>query len=182
MLEFSSMVLPAPSPYLGGERDIHIIISITILSVLCAIGLYLYCRRRNTNDCLHLHVDLFVFHNSRCVDQNTSTSTGSLPTHYMRPSPSAFRPTTLLSIWDASVRQAFHLESSSSLRLFDIFRLLFNQLPSVLWHCWLGGRKGIHPVKSEWWGTGVVICLEWGANDLHVVQLMPLPPHRLLLQ
>jgi len=49
------------------------------------------------------------------------------------------------------------------------------QVPSVLWHCWLGGRKGIRPVKnSEWWGAGVVICLEWGA-DLHTAQLMPLP-------
>jgi len=28
----------------------------------------------------------------------------------------------------------------------------------------------------------VVICLECGANDLHMVQLMPLPPHHLLLQ
>ena len=47
-------------------------------------------------------------------------------------------------------------------------------LPSVLSHCWLGGRKGIRPVKSEWWGTGVVICLEQGA-DLHMAQLIPLP-------
>jgi len=38
----------------------------------------------------------------------------------------------------------------------------------------LGSRKGIQPVKNEWWGTGVVICLERGA-DLHVAQLMPLP-------
>ena len=28
--------------------------------------------------------------------------------------------------------------------------------------------------KLEWWGAGVVICLERGA-DLHVVQLMSLP-------
>jgi len=28
----------------------------------------------------------------------------------------------------------------------------------------------------------VVICLERGANDVHMVQLMPLPPHYLLLQ
>jgi len=28
----------------------------------------------------------------------------------------------------------------------------------------------------------VVICLERGANDLHMVQLMPLPPHHLSLQ
>ena len=46
--------------------------------------------------------------------------------------------------------------------------------PSVLWHCWLDGRKGIRPVKTEWWVAGVVICLEWGA-DLHMSQLMPLP-------
>jgi len=38
----------------------------------------------------------------------------------------------------------------------------------------LGGRKGIRPVKTEWLGAGVVICLERGA-DLHMAQLMPLP-------
>ena len=27
----------------------------------------------------------------------------------------------------------------------------------------------------------MVFCLEQGANDLHMVQLMPLPPHHLLL-
>jgi len=42
--------------------------------------------------------------------------------------------------------------------------------------CWLGGRKSIQPVKC--W---VVICPERTANDLHIVQLMPLPPHHLLL-
>ena len=47
-------------------------------------------------------------------------------------------------------------------------------LPSVLWRCWLGGRKGIRPVKTERWGAGMVICLERGA-DLHMTQLMPLP-------
>jgi len=26
----------------------------------------------------------------------------------------------------------------------------------------------------------MVICLEQGASDLHVVQLMPLPPHHVL--
>jgi len=38
----------------------------------------------------------------------------------------------------------------------------------------LGGRKGIRPVKTEWWGAGVVICLERGV-DLDIAQLMPLP-------
>jgi len=28
--------------------------------------------------------------------------------------------------------------------------------------------------KLEWWGAGMVICLEQGA-DLHTAQLMPLP-------
>jgi len=38
----------------------------------------------------------------------------------------------------------------------------------------LGGRKGILPAKKlEWWGTGMVICLEQDA-DLHMAQLMPL--------
>jgi len=37
----------------------------------------------------------------------------------------------------------------------------------------LGGRKGIRPVKTEWWGAGMVIRLERAA-DLHA-QLMPLP-------
>ena len=52
---------------------------------------------------------------------------------------------------------------------------LYPVIPSVLWRCWLGGRKGIRPVKKlEWWGTGMVICLERDA-DMHMAQLMPLP-------
>ena len=47
-------------------------------------------------------------------------------------------------------------------------------MPSVLWCCWLGGRKGTRPVKTERWCAVVVICLERGA-DLHMAQLMPLP-------
>ena len=40
----------------------------------------------------------------------------------------------------------------------------------------LVGRQEGHPVckKTEWWGVGVVICQERGA-DLHTAQLMPLP-------
>jgi len=52
--------------------------------------------------------------------------------------------------------------------------LLRTTEPSVLRCYWLGGRKGIPHVKTEWWGAGVVICLEQGA-DLHMSQLMPLP-------
>jgi len=40
----------------------------------------------------------------------------------------------------------------------------------------LVGRQEGHPAckKLEWWGAGVAICLELGA-DLHMAQLMPLP-------
>ena len=40
----------------------------------------------------------------------------------------------------------------------------------------LVGRQKGHPAckKTKWWGAGVVICLERGA-DLHMAQLMPMP-------
>ena len=40
----------------------------------------------------------------------------------------------------------------------------------------LVGRQEGHPAckKTEWWGAGVFVCLEQGA-DLHMAQLMPLP-------
>jgi len=55
-----------------------------------------------------------------------------------------------------------------------LFSNVVHNVPSVLWRCWLGGRKGIRPVKNWVVGAGVVICLEQGA-DLHMAQLMPLP-------
>jgi len=48
----------------------------------------------------------------------------------------------------------------------------------------LVGRQEGHPAckKLEWWGTGMVICLERDV-DLHMAQRMPLPlTHHLLLQ
>jgi len=40
------------------------------------------------------------------------------------------------------------------------------------------GRQEEHLAckKFEWCGTGMVICLQWGVDDLHMVQLMSLPP------
>jgi len=39
----------------------------------------------------------------------------------------------------------------------------------------VGWQEG-HPAckKTEWWGAGMVVCLEQNA-DLHMAQLMPLP-------
>ena len=49
--------------------------------------------------------------------------------------------------------------------------LAFSALTLLVW------RQAGHPAckKLEWWGAGVVICLERGA-DLHTAQLMTLPP------
>ena len=39
----------------------------------------------------------------------------------------------------------------------------------------LVGRQEGHPAcKKQWWGAGMVVCLERGA-DLHMAQVMPLP-------
>jgi len=45
-----------------------------------------------------------------------------------------------------------------------------NLMPSLFSHCWMGIKKSIRPVKNWVMDTGVVICLECGANDLHMVQ------------
>jgi len=48
---------------------------------------------------------------------------------------------------------------------------------SMLRHCRLSIRKSVQPMKN--WV--MVIWLKRGAIDLHIVQLMPLPPRLLLL-
>jgi len=54
-----------------------------------------------------------------------------------------------------------------------VFKFVYLKSPSVLWRCWLGGRKVIWPVKN--WVVGCWRgCLRWGA-DLHIAQQMPLP-------
>jgi len=64
------------------------------------------------------------------------------------------------------------MDPSWHCRLFFLFLFAFSFffffIPSVLWHCWLGVRKSIWPVQIEWWGVGVVICLEQGADCLHM--------------
>jgi len=56
-----------------------------------------------------------------------------------------------------------------------------SQWSSMLWLCWFD-RQEEHPThKIEWWGAGVVTCLERSAEDLHKVQPIPLSPYHLLL-
>jgi len=47
---------------------------------------------------------------------------------------------------------------------------------------WQEGHPACKNLHGEILAWLMVICLERGANDLHMVQLMPLPPHNLLLQ
>ena len=108
----------------------------------------------------------------------SSTVTTSAP-HVARP-PSGSRecdlPTTLTSLPMTGALGTstccIHTYSPVKLNCIVNFSSLatfrnLGTLHSVLWRCWLGGRKGIRPVKTEWWGAGVVICLEQGA-DLHM--------------
>jgi len=87
-------------------------------------------------------------------------------------------PITECCLWPSKVHQ---FQYNHNLKIICKFLDFLHGAFSALMHR-LGGRKGIRPVKTDWWGTGVVICLEQGANDLHMVQLMPLPTHHLLLQ
>ena len=68
-----------------------------------------------------------------------------------------------------------NFKASPSLFMFIYsFPSVFIYVPSVLWRCSLGGRKGIRPVKN--W---VVRCwrgyLSGVSADLHTAQLLPLP-------
>jgi len=51
------------------------------------------------------------------------------------------------------------------------------------WYCRLGVRKSIDlPVKKEWWGADVVICLQRGAIAYDPADAnRAIPPRRLLL-
>ena len=76
---------------------------------------------------------------------------------------------TLLALGSGTYRSVGFL--LSVLQHLVLSFVTFLSKPSMLWHCWLG----IRPVKrTQWWGAGMVICLERGA-DLHVAQLKPLP-------
>jgi len=67
-----------------------------------------------------------------------------------------------------SVLHAELLPSGWNISSFPLSSSAFSALTLLV-----GRQKGIRPVK-KWWGAGVVVCLEQGA-DLYIAQLMPLP-------
>jgi len=61
------------------------------------------------------------------------------------------------------ILQISSLNQISDMLVFVFCLQCFLWLPSVLWCCWLGGRKGIRPVKTEWgtsvWSKVQIICI-----------------------
>jgi len=53
------------------------------------------------------------------------------------------------------------LSLKQSQELNKIITSSIKYLPSVLWRCWLGGRKCIQPVKTERWGTILAWTSVW---------------------
>ena len=52
-------------------------------------------------------------------------------------------------------------------------------LPSVLWHCWLGSRKGIRPVKMGGWWRWALVSLDGVApSQVYESASVGLPLHR----
>jgi len=67
-------------------------------------------------------------------------------------------------------KQQIRLHHASLWIIYKVLVAAFSALTLLV------GRQEGHPAckKTEWWGSGVVICLERCA-DLHMAQLMPLP-------
>jgi len=76
---------------------------------------------------------------------------------------------TLGSIWSWGTTKIRSITKLYSVYIFTYYINIQNASCSRFYKC-----KGIRPVKTEWWGAGVVICVERGA-DLHMAKLMPLP-------
>jgi len=83
-------------------------------------------------------------------------SVSSVPSQEIRAGKNVFEVTCFVS----SGMQFFHMSHRTFLQCFDAVG-------------WAAGRAS-SLYKTEWWGAGMVICLERGA-DLHTPQLMLLP-------
>ena len=132
-----------------------------------------------TEQLVHQRADLITFR-STVIQSSLSLreSAAQIHSRFDVRSLNAFCTTTA---WKKNKNSLTTATKYTTLKTF-ICTSLLTTLPSAFWRCWLGARKGIQPVETEWCGTGMVVCLERSANDLHMVQLMPLPPRRLLLR
>jgi len=95
--------------------------------------------------------------------------------HHCLAEPTEVRTETLRCMcktWEYSATQ--YLSSYSSGSKWTSSAVVLLCLPSMLWQCCLGIRKSLRPVKIERWRVDLVICLQRGADCLHMVQLVPL--------
>jgi len=90
------------------------------------------------------------------------------PLHIIRTQTNKFRNSSFHTSFTVS-----HDRHTSS-HLHFLLYFMSQVVLSVLWHCWLGGRKGIQLVKN--WVMGIWHDYPSGQGaDLHMAQLMPLP-------
>ena len=115
-------------------------------------------------------------------------STGSIPNDRMRTSILCWSSTwricqpwgsgpphpCMLPIRDLQSTHMFHIQTGQRSHTQFLLNMVFLSVvtkPSVLWRCWLGGRKGIGPVKNRvvgyWRGylSGVRCRLAYGPAD-----------------
>ena len=83
-----------------------------------------------------------------------------------------FQSTACFGLHCADKYQQFVDLSSTSLMLEVGVNELTGQHPTAFKRSYSVGWASCR--KIEWWDDGMVICLEWSANDLYIVQLVPL--------
>jgi len=77
-------------------------------------------------------------------------------------------------------KSAFYLITAGHFRAHYTYTFTNISALTLLALGWASGRA--HSLaKIELLSANLVVCLEQGANDLHITQLMPLPPLYLLL-
>jgi len=97
---------------------------------------------------------------SRAPLQDCTTAVENTRTQHIRSTKQVARPkylklksqSILLSFSNSTLRCCRCTAITVKLLLFCYSLSEYCMVPSVLWRCWLGGRKGIRPVKTEWWG------------------------------
>ena len=83
------------------------------------------------------------------------------------------RPSSSLMSWMPSLQREKRYHIVLLCKSIGIILLLFLHFSALT--LLVGWQEGhLTCKKTEWWGAGVVVCLEQGA-DLHMAQLMPLP-------
>ena len=89
----------------------------------------------------------------------------------------AFDPRRWLHIHDARLarRHCKHCKPLQIATLDNVFHKIYVHIAFSALTLLVGRQEGHLACKiTEWWGAGMVICLELGA-DLHMAQLMPFP-------